>query len=66
MPHVAFKPDWISHAKAAPFSRNDAMLEAMPIGVIAFPGNGIYENLADKARKIGIPVQRITERAAGH
>ena len=38
----------------------------MPIGIIAFPGSGISENLADKARKMGIPVQRITERAAGH
>jgi hypothetical protein len=53
---IAFKPDWIRHAKAAPFRRNDAMLEALPIGVIAFPGTGIQENLADKARRLGIPV----------
>jgi len=66
VPHVAFKPDWTRHAKAAPFKRNDAMLEALPIGVIVFPGSGISENLADKARKMGIPVQRITERPAGH
>jgi hypothetical protein len=66
VPHVAFKPDWARHAKAAPFKRNDAMLEALPIGVIAFPGSGISENLADKARKMGIPVQRVTERPAGH
>ena len=55
---VAFKPDWAKHAKAAPFRRNDAMLEALPIGVIVFPGTGIQENLADKARKLGIPVMR--------
>ena len=64
VPQVAFKPDWIKHTKAAPFRRNDAMLETMPIGVLAFPGNGINENLADKARKLGIPVQKFTEKPA--
>jgi hypothetical protein len=34
---IAFKPDWSRHAKAAPFKRNDQMLDAMPIGVIVFP-----------------------------
>ena len=56
VPQIAFKPDWARHAKAAPFKRNDQMLEAMPIGVIVFPGSGISANLADKARKLGIPV----------
>ncbi|QPC91521.1 DUF2493 domain-containing protein [Mesorhizobium sp. INR15] len=58
VPQVAFKPDWTKHAKAAPFKRNDAMLDTMPIGVIHFPGTGIQDNLADKARKLGIPVMR--------
>ena len=58
VPQVAFKPDWTKHAKAAPFKRNDAMLAVLPIGVIVFPGTGIQENLADKARKMGIPVWR--------
>ena len=53
---VAFKPDWTKHAKAAPFKRNDALLDVMPIGVIVFPGSGISDNLADKARKLGIPL----------
>jgi hypothetical protein len=53
---VAFKPDWTKHAKAAPFKRNDAMLNVLPIGVIVFPGSGIQDNLGDKARKLGIPV----------
>lgn len=53
---IAFKPDWSRHAKAAPFKRNDAMLEVMPIGVIVYPGTGIQDNLADKARKLGIPL----------
>ncbi|PWB88893.1 hypothetical protein C5688_18900 [Methylocystis sp. MitZ-2018] len=56
VPQIAFKPDWARHAKAAPFKRNDQMLEALPIGVIVFPGSGISANLADKAKKLGIPV----------
>jgi hypothetical protein len=34
---IAFKPDWTKHAKAAPFKRNDKMLEVLPIGVMVFP-----------------------------
>jgi hypothetical protein len=34
---VAFKPDWTRHAKAAPFKRNDQILDVLPIGVIIFP-----------------------------
>jgi hypothetical protein len=56
VPQIAFKPDWTRHAKAAPFKRNDAMLEVLPIGVMVFPGTGIQDNLADKAKKLGIPV----------
>ncbi len=54
VPQVAFKPDWTRHGKAAPFKRNDAILEVLPIGVIVFPGTGIQDNFADKARKLGI------------
>lgn len=62
---IAFKPDWNRHRNAAPFKRNDAMLEVLPIGLIAFPGSGISANLADKARKMGIPVWRFdTESSA--
>ncbi|WP_409562248.1 DUF2493 domain-containing protein [Hyphomicrobium sp. B1] len=49
-----FRPDFKLHAKAAPFKRNDRMLEAMPQGLIVFPGNGITDNLADKAKKLGV------------
>ncbi len=59
VPQIAFKPDWSKHAKAAPFKRNDQMLAVLPIGVIVYPGTGIQDNLADKARKQGIPVYRI-------
>ena len=55
VPQIAFKPDWARHAKAAPFKRNDAMLELLPIGVMHFPGTGIQDNLADKAKRLGIP-----------
>ncbi|MEF2074437.1 DUF2493 domain-containing protein [Consotaella aegiceratis] len=58
VPQIAVKPDWARHGKAAPFKRNDQMLEVLPIGVIVFPGSGIQANLADKARKLGIPVWR--------
>jgi hypothetical protein len=39
------------------------MLDVLPVGVLVFPGNGIQENLADKAKKLGIPVVRF-ERGA--
>jgi len=55
---VSFKPDWTKHGKAAPFKRNDVMLETLPVGVLVFPGTGIQENLADKAKKLGIPVMK--------
>ncbi|WP_280712511.1 DUF2493 domain-containing protein [Bradyrhizobium sp. BR13661] len=58
VPQIAFRPDWTKHAKAAPFKRNDAMLELLPIGVMHFPGTGIQDNLADKAKRLGIPVWR--------
>ncbi len=53
---IAFKPDWTRHAKAAPFKRNDQILNVLPIGVVVFPGSGISDNLADKAKALGIPV----------
>lgn len=55
---VVFRPDWKRHANAAPFRRNDAMLEAQPLGVVHFPGGGISDNLADKAQAKGIRVLR--------
>jgi hypothetical protein len=61
---IAFKPDWTRHAKAAPFRRNDVLLETLPIGVIVFPGTGIQENLVDKARRLGIPVWKFGEGGA--
>ena len=56
---IVCKPDWGKHGRAAPFRRNDDLLNLLPKGVIAFPGSGITENLVDKARQLGIPVQRV-------
>ena len=53
---VICRPDWTAHGKAAPFRRNDDLLNLLPKGVIAFPGSGITGNLIDKARQLGIPV----------
>jgi len=39
--------------KAAP---NDPMLDIMSAGVVIFPGSGIVGNLADKAKRLGMPV----------
>jgi hypothetical protein len=61
---IAFKPDWTRHAKAAPFKRNDQMLNVLPIGVLVFPGSGISANLADKAKKLGIPVWKFSKGGA--
>ena len=55
---VVCRPDWNAHGKAAPFKRNDALLNLMPKGVLAWPGNGITGNLVDKAAALGIPVHR--------
>lgn len=54
---VVFSPDFARFGKAAPFKRNDAILEAEPKGLVLFPGgNGIAKNLAQKARENVIPV----------
>ena len=63
VPQDPYRPDWNRHKKAAPFKRNDAMLETCPKGVIIFPGTGIQDNLADKARKMGIRVWDFRKRA---
>ncbi len=55
---VPFKPDWKRFKTAAPFKRNEVLLDVMPDGFIIFPGSGIQDNLADGARALGIPVWR--------
>jgi hypothetical protein len=56
VPQLVFKPDWTRHGQAAPFKRNDALLHALPAGIVAFPGAGISANLVSKARAMGLPV----------
>jgi hypothetical protein len=56
LPQIAFEPDWTKRAKAASFKRNGLMLDVLPIGVLVFASTGIQENMADKARKLGIPI----------
>ena len=57
---IVFRPDWKTHDKAAPFRRNDELLNLLPKGIIAFPGSGITGNLVDKARRLGIPVHHVS------
>jgi hypothetical protein len=61
---TAFKPDWTREGKAAPFKRNDRMLDVLPIGLVVFPGSGITDNLADKAKKLGIRLMDCRKRGA--
>ena len=56
---IVCKPDWDAHGRAAPFRRNDELLSLLPKGVVAFPGSGITDNLVDKAKNLGIPVQKV-------
>ena len=49
---VVCKPNWDRDGKAAPFRRNDVLLNFLPKGLLAFPGSGITNNMIDKARKI--------------
>src|SRR6201996_4669969 len=62
---VVFKPDWTREGRAAPFKRNDRLLEALPAGVVVFPGSGISAHLADKAKKLGIPCWRFDTAQTG-
>ena len=57
---IVCRPDWNAHGKAAPFRRNDDLLNLLPKGVIAFPGSGITGNMIDKAKRLGIPVMIMT------
>lgn len=60
---IGFQPAWKPGDRSAPFKRNDILLAVMPKEVIVFPGNGISDNLADKAAKLGIPLDDRRPRA---
>lgn len=58
VPQIVYKPDFVNEGRAAPFKRNDRMLaETQPLGVIVFPGSGITDNLADKAKKARVMIK---------
>jgi hypothetical protein len=61
---IAFKPGWTREGKAAPFKCNDRMLDVVPTGLVVFPGSGITDNLADKAKKLGIRLMDYRKRGA--
>lgn len=58
VPQVAFRPNFKADGRSAPFKRNDAMLALKPRGVLIFPGNGISENIGQKAKLARVPVWR--------
>lgn len=54
---IPYPPNFVKHSRAAaPFKRNEAIIEMLPVGIIVFGGRPIQQNLADKADKAGIPV----------
>jgi hypothetical protein len=65
VPQIAFKPDWTKHAKAAPFKRNDQMLD----GFVAdrrprFPRHRHPGEPGRQARKLGIPAWKFGNSGA--
>lgn len=46
VPQIGFAPDWTKHGRAAPFKRNDEILDIVAKGVMHFPAKGINDNLA--------------------
>ena len=60
VPQIAFKPDWTKYAKAAPFKRNDQMLDVLPIGVDCLPrigASGEPRRQGAETRNPGVEIQ---------
>ena len=51
---VVCKPNWDRDGKAAPFRRNDVLLNFLPKGLLAFPGSGITNNLIDILKNLNL------------
>ena len=51
---VVCKPNWDRDGKAAPFRRNDVLLNFLPKGLIAFPGSGITNNMIDIFKNLNL------------
>lgn len=69
-PQIVFKPDWMRHGKAAPFKRNDQLLETLPIsnhssGIDAFLTRSrqreIGRVVAAKEHGLPSPVQAVVQ-----
>ena len=63
VPQVVFKPDWNKHNKAAPFKRNDSMLEEFPVGLIVISNdenNGIQQQLIRNARAKSVKIHIVS------
>ena len=61
VPQIAFKPDWTKHAKAAPFKRNDAMLDVLADrrhGVPWHRHSGQSRRQGEEARHSGLEVRQ--------
>lgn len=54
--HIVVRPDWTRDQRAAPFRANDRILGLKPAGIIVAGGNGVAQNLAQKAAKRRIKV----------
>ena len=52
---VVCKPNWDRDGKAAPFRRNDVLLNFLPKGLVAFPGSGITNNLSTRPARSESP-----------
>lgn len=65
-PQIVFKPDWTRHVRAAPFKRNDKLLETLPIGLIVSTHSGITDNLTEKTRAMGVPLYDFDSRKGVH
>ena len=51
---VVCKPNWDRDGKAAPFRRNDVLLNFLPKGLVAFPGSGITNNMIDIFKNLNL------------
>jgi hypothetical protein len=56
VPQIGFAPDWTKHGRAAPFKRNDEMLEILPKGVMHFPPLALTTTSPARPKKLRIPV----------
>ena len=59
---IAFKPDWTGTPRPHRSSATTPCSTCCRSASWSFPGTGIQDNLADKARKLGIPVWKFGKK----